>query len=257
MKEEKDSFGRMVEDNLRNYEVPYNESHWNEMSSILDKYSMPSGTTTSPVRWIAGSGIAAIAILGLWYLVSKQEAAQIQADTQTGPPPGVIAEQKETASGPDIEERASDGENARISATGATAGSENEKQSPEVKIDKYASYSEGQVKEKGRQFVDNEIEKQATSFKNEPKIDNKDLATAIIVSEGVICQGEAIQFKVSREISGATYYWNFGDKGLSIRIVEAFVPIGLAGIVFLIAAKILRINELEQIYGTLKRKLAR
>ena len=36
MKEEKDSFGRMVEDNLRNYEVPYNESHWNEMSSILD-----------------------------------------------------------------------------------------------------------------------------------------------------------------------------------------------------------------------------
>ncbi len=49
----------------------------------------------------------------------------------------------------------------------------------------------------------------------------------------------------------------FGDKAFSVRLVEAFVPIGLAGIVFLIAAKILRISELEQIYGTLKRKLAR
>jgi putative peptidoglycan lipid II flippase len=49
----------------------------------------------------------------------------------------------------------------------------------------------------------------------------------------------------------------FGDKGLTVRLIEAFVPIGLAGIAFLIAAKLLRVSELEQIFGTLRRKLGR
>ncbi len=49
----------------------------------------------------------------------------------------------------------------------------------------------------------------------------------------------------------------FGDKALTVRLVEAFVPIGLAGITFVVAAKLLRVSELEQIYGTLRRKLGR
>lgn len=49
----------------------------------------------------------------------------------------------------------------------------------------------------------------------------------------------------------------FGTKGLSIRLIEAFVPIGLAGVTFLIAAKMLRVAELEEIFGTLRRKLGR
>lgn len=49
----------------------------------------------------------------------------------------------------------------------------------------------------------------------------------------------------------------FGEKGLVIRLIEVFVPIGLAGLVFLIAAKLMRIEQLEQLIGTLRRKLAR
>lgn len=49
----------------------------------------------------------------------------------------------------------------------------------------------------------------------------------------------------------------FGEKGLTVRMIEAFVPIGLAGIAFLLAAKILRIGELEKVLAALKRKMGR
>ncbi len=58
----------------------------------------------------------------------------------------------------------------------------------------------------------------------------------------------------------ASYYYltnYFGDKSLIVRLVEAFVPIGIAGITFLIVAKLLRITELEKIYEAVKRKLGR
>jgi putative peptidoglycan lipid II flippase len=48
-----------------------------------------------------------------------------------------------------------------------------------------------------------------------------------------------------------------GDKHLLNRLIEAFVPIGLAGVTFVIAAKLLRIEELEKIYRGLARKLGR
>lgn len=49
----------------------------------------------------------------------------------------------------------------------------------------------------------------------------------------------------------------FGEKGLTIRFIEAFVPIGLAAVTFLVAAKLLRIGELEMILTPIKRKLGR
>lgn len=57
----------------------------------------------------------------------------------------------------------------------------------------------------------------------------------------------------------AYYYLHsyLGDKTLYVRLVEAFVPIGLAGVTFLIAAKVLRIGELEKIFSALSRKLGR
>jgi hypothetical protein len=39
--------------------------------------------------------------------------------------------------------------------------------------------------------------------------------------------------------------------------LEAFIPIALAGTAFVIAAKILRVNEMEKLFGALKRKLGR
>ena len=49
----------------------------------------------------------------------------------------------------------------------------------------------------------------------------------------------------------------FPEKNLLSRLVEALVPIALGGIVFLLTARLLRIAEIEQVLGIVKRKLAR
>lgn len=48
-----------------------------------------------------------------------------------------------------------------------------------------------------------------------------------------------------------------GEKHLWVRLVEAFVPMAFAGIAFLVAAKLLRIEQLDQLIGTVRKKLAR
>jgi putative peptidoglycan lipid II flippase len=47
----------------------------------------------------------------------------------------------------------------------------------------------------------------------------------------------------------------FPAKTLSIRLLEAFVPIGLAGVAFVLAAKILRVSEMEKLFGVLRRRI--
>ncbi len=47
----------------------------------------------------------------------------------------------------------------------------------------------------------------------------------------------------------------FEGHGFFAKAIECFVPIGLGGLTFVIAAKILRIEEVEKIYGAFKRKL--
>lgn len=57
-----------------------------------------------------------------------------------------------------------------------------------------------------------------------------------------------------------SYHFLFNRYGIgtfSIKLMEAFVPIGLGGSAFVIAAKLLRVTELEQAFGMIRRKLAR
>lgn len=67
----------------------------------------------------------------------------------------------------------------------------------------------------------------------------------------------------SAAMSGAaylTYYLltnYFGDKVLTVRLVEALVPILFGGIIFLAAARLLRIDELDKIYRGISAKLGR
>ncbi|MBA3693083.1 MAG: murein biosynthesis integral membrane protein MurJ [Acidobacteria bacterium] len=49
----------------------------------------------------------------------------------------------------------------------------------------------------------------------------------------------------------------FGISGFIYKIIEAFVPIVLGGIVFILMAKILRINEINKLFNSLARKLGR
>ena len=70
----------------------------------------------------------------------------------------------------------------------------------------------------------------------------------------------AIASAVMSFVAYFSFHWltaQFLVKHFTIRLLEAFVPIGLAGIAFVIAAKILRISELEKLLASLSRKLGR
>lgn len=58
---------------------------------------------------------------------------------------------------------------------------------------------------------------------------------------------------------GAYYFLTrqFVTKPLLIRIVEAIAPIMVGGIMFIVAAKLLRIGELEAVYNGVRKKLQR
>jgi len=48
----------------------------------------------------------------------------------------------------------------------------------------------------------------------------------------------------------------YGSSGLALRLTEAFVPIALGGIAFVVTAKLLRVHELQQLFAALRRKFA-
>jgi putative peptidoglycan lipid II flippase len=58
----------------------------------------------------------------------------------------------------------------------------------------------------------------------------------------------------------ASYYFltnSLGAKTFVVKLIEAFVPIALGGIVFFIAAKLLRVGEIDKLVGAIQRKLGR
>jgi putative peptidoglycan lipid II flippase len=61
-------------------------------------------------------------------------------------------------------------------------------------------------------------------------------------------------------VAYASYYWltnYFGEKLFTVRLIEAFIPIALAGVTFLIAAKLLKIEQLEQVIGMFRRRFSK
>ena len=58
----------------------------------------------------------------------------------------------------------------------------------------------------------------------------------------------------------ASYHFLFNRYGaptFTIKLVEAFLPIALGGIAFIATAKLLKVTELEQLFGVMRRKLGR
>ncbi len=49
----------------------------------------------------------------------------------------------------------------------------------------------------------------------------------------------------------------FAVENFGVRLLEAFIPIGLGGITFFVMAKLLRISEIEQVVSMVRRKLGR
>jgi putative peptidoglycan lipid II flippase len=49
----------------------------------------------------------------------------------------------------------------------------------------------------------------------------------------------------------------FGNDGFMLRLIEAFVPIGIGGIFFFAAAKLLKVEEVDRVYRIFARKFGR
>ena len=70
----------------------------------------------------------------------------------------------------------------------------------------------------------------------------------------------AVASAVMSVVCYASYFYltnYFVVKSFGIRSIEAFVPICLGGIIFIVVAKLLRVTELEQAFGMVRRKLGR
>jgi putative peptidoglycan lipid II flippase len=70
----------------------------------------------------------------------------------------------------------------------------------------------------------------------------------------------AVASAVLSAVCYASYHFLFDRYGattFTIKLVEAFVPIALGGIAFVVIAKLLRVTELEQAFGAMRRKLGR
>lgn len=70
----------------------------------------------------------------------------------------------------------------------------------------------------------------------------------------------AIASAAMSAICWVSYYFlhkQFGGSGLIYKAIEAFVPIGLGGIIFLVSAKLLHIEEVNKVYNAFARKLGR
>lgn len=70
----------------------------------------------------------------------------------------------------------------------------------------------------------------------------------------------AVASAVMSAVCWLSYYFlhqQFGGKGFLYKAIECFVPIGLGAVVFFIAAKLLKVREIDKLYNAFARKLGR
>ncbi|MBX3281986.1 MAG: murein biosynthesis integral membrane protein MurJ [Acidobacteria bacterium] len=70
----------------------------------------------------------------------------------------------------------------------------------------------------------------------------------------------ALSSAVLSVVCYASYHFilaRFGSNGLSMRMIEAFVPIALGGAAFVACAMLLRVHELHQVYGMISKRFKR
>lgn len=76
---------------------------------------------------------------------------------------------------------------------------------------------------------------------------------AIVVSFMKIAVASAV-LSVVCYASYQALFIRYGTGTFTLRLIETFVPIALGGLAFIVAAKLLRITELEKLYGGLRRR---
>jgi putative peptidoglycan lipid II flippase len=73
-----------------------------------------------------------------------------------------------------------------------------------------------------------------------------------------------LRIAVASAVMSAVCYFSYtillgylGIQGFIVKFIETFVPIGLGGLTFFAAAKILKVAEVDKLYNALARKLKR
>ena len=223
MSEERDIFSESIKEHLNNVDVPYNESHWNEMEQRLDQ--MPAsdfGKSNTNVKYFVAAGVGVALIAG--YFLVKQESIPVNTPNLLQESKEVIVESPKVRIS--VEEKSFNTETPELNIVPSESKivqeadqvEELDKSVVDEKADKYATYSEDKIKKEGKQIVDNLVKAQKTEFKNVPNIDNAALKSDIVItSEGPFCVGEAISFTTEPTHENITYSWNFGDRGLTSR----------------------------------------
>ena len=84
------------------------------------------------------------------------------------------------------------------------------------------------------------------------RIDGKD-----IISSFLRIAAASVLMSIVCYLSYQFLLAQFGMKGFSTKLIEAFAPIVLGGITFILAAKIMRVKEITQLSNTFARKLGR
>lgn len=84
------------------------------------------------------------------------------------------------------------------------------------------------------------------------RLNGRDIAAAFAKVALASAAMSAVCYFSYRYIAGL-----FVAETLVSRLLEAFIPIGLGGVTFLVAAKLLRIGEVEQVISMLRRKLGK
>jgi putative peptidoglycan lipid II flippase len=83
------------------------------------------------------------------------------------------------------------------------------------------------------------------------RLNGRDIITSFLKVATAAAIMSAVCYFSYRYLSGF-----FPEKRFFIRLIEAFVPIGLGGITFLLMARLLKISEVEQLIAILRRKLS-
>ena len=216
---EKDKFSELLGDKLKDFEVPYNEAHWSEMSNKLDGIPTTGNPSifSSTTFWAVASTVVVAGAIYLWSnsdttVSEPQEIVQNEAQNSS------IVENEDIAAQTEYNSEPSTSNNSETQVlTKDSEQSEAEEDAVDDKMEHYADMTEDQVKEESKSVVDKMVKDQEDSFKNTPNIDNSALKSNVLVESQILCDDMPISFKVDREISGAKYYWNFGDNGLTSR----------------------------------------
>ena len=227
MKNSDSHIDEIFRDGLNNFEVPFNESHWNEMESKIDQ-SLPSPGKSS---WSAGK-VAMIA--GTVALI----ATAVYMSTEPGPAEeknipasqnAVITEDQQTKSEDVVEAKKSSSQNTTdvTSTTEGSASDDNksmdhtqEKQTPEKNVEDEISHktamSEHSIVQQANEFSSNDVPKPIED-KSTANFNNRELKTTFSMSNTSVCAGESVDFTVDRDLEGVSYFWNFGDGGTSTK----------------------------------------